>query len=157
MSEVLVLQHTPVETLGAIQDALDTKGLRYRYVRGFEGEAVPTAMDDGAALIIMGGPMGIYEQNRYPFLKNELRLIENALEQEVCAQPVGFDLGQLEPLGDFLQFLLRHDRELAHVADEDAFGIMRGPRVRPAREPGVLVPREALQGDIDLGNATLNQ
>ena len=28
----------------------------------------------------MGGPMGVYEQDRYPFLRDELRLIEAALK-----------------------------------------------------------------------------
>jgi GMP synthase (glutamine-hydrolysing) len=36
-------------------------------------------MADQAGLIVMGGPMGVYEQDKYPFLLDEMRLIESAL------------------------------------------------------------------------------
>lgn len=34
------------------------------------------------ALIVMGGPMGVYETKQYPFLKDEMKLIEDALRQK---------------------------------------------------------------------------
>ena len=37
-------------------------------------------MADQAALIVMGGPMGVYEHAKYPFLRDEMRLIESALK-----------------------------------------------------------------------------
>jgi GMP synthase (glutamine-hydrolysing) len=36
-------------------------------------------MGDGAGLIVMGGPMGVYDQAQHPFLHDEMRLIESAL------------------------------------------------------------------------------
>lgn len=35
-----------------------------------------------AGLIVMGGPMGVYEQDRYPFLKRELSFIRKAMEAD---------------------------------------------------------------------------
>jgi GMP synthase (glutamine-hydrolysing) len=78
MRTVYVLQHTPVETLGTIADALPPD-VQARYVRSFAGEAVPRSLDGAAGLIVMGGPMGVYEADRYPFLADELRLIETAV------------------------------------------------------------------------------
>ena len=79
VSKVWVLQHTPVETLGTIARALDSRGVRYEYVQTFEGQRVP-GMGDASGLVVMGGPMGAYEQDRYPHLTAEIRLIEQALE-----------------------------------------------------------------------------
>ena len=80
MSKIWVLQHTACETLGTIGDALEAEALAWQYVRVFEGKPVPGEIGDGGGLIVMGGPMGVYEQDRYPHLKDELRLIESALK-----------------------------------------------------------------------------
>jgi GMP synthase-like glutamine amidotransferase len=37
---------------------------------------VPESIDSAAGLVVMGGPMGVYDQDQYPFLRQELRLIE---------------------------------------------------------------------------------
>jgi GMP synthase (glutamine-hydrolysing) len=78
-SEVVVLQHSECETLGAIQSALDSRGFTSRYIRTFAGEAIPQGASGAAGLVVMGGPMGVYEEDRYPYLKNELHLIESFL------------------------------------------------------------------------------
>lgn len=78
-STVLVLQHIAPETLGIIEPALDGAGLSHTYVRPFLGEPVPADPGDAAGLIVMGGPMGVYEQDRHPHLTDELRLIESAI------------------------------------------------------------------------------
>jgi GMP synthase (glutamine-hydrolysing) len=91
MSKILVIQHTACETLGTIADALQAHALAWQYVRVFEGMPVPGEIGDAGGLIVMGGPMGVYEQDRYPHLKDELRLIQSAL---AAARPVlGICLG----------------------------------------------------------------
>ncbi|MES1262558.1 MAG: gamma-glutamyl-gamma-aminobutyrate hydrolase family protein [Acidobacteriota bacterium] len=78
--EVLVLQHAPCESPGAIQDVLENAGHGLRFIRTFAGEPVPQEPDEQiAGLVVMGGPMGVYEQDIYPFLQDELRLIEACL------------------------------------------------------------------------------
>lgn len=83
MAEVLVLQHVDCEPLGTIEDALRGEGLRFRYVRGYAGQSAPREIGDAPGLIVMGGPMGVYERKRYPFLADEMRLIEQAVTQGV--------------------------------------------------------------------------
>ncbi|MBI4003709.1 MAG: hemerythrin domain-containing protein [Candidatus Omnitrophica bacterium] len=79
---VLVFQHSPCETLGTIADALDTTGVTAQYIRPFIGEPIPTHMGEASGLIVMGGPMGVYERSRYPFLLDEMRLIEQAIRAD---------------------------------------------------------------------------
>jgi len=76
---IWAVQHIVTEPLGLIGEALESSGIRADYVRPFAGESVPKTMDDADALVVMGGPMGVYEQDRYPFLTDEIRLIEHAL------------------------------------------------------------------------------
>ena len=77
---VLVLQHVACETLGTIEEALVRASLTHRYVRIYQGEPVPADLGDAAALIVMGGPMSVYEHDRLAHLKAEMRLVESALK-----------------------------------------------------------------------------
>lgn len=81
--EIVVLQHEDCEPLGTIEDALRGAGLGFRYVRGYAGEPVPRDLGDAPGLVVMGGPMGVYETERYPFLADEMRLIEQAVARSV--------------------------------------------------------------------------
>lgn len=78
---VIVLQHVPPEGPGGIGDALQAHGVGLRIVRIDRGEPVPAQLD-AAGLVVMGGPMGVYEADRYPHLRDELHLIEAALRAE---------------------------------------------------------------------------
>jgi GMP synthase (glutamine-hydrolysing) len=76
---VWALQHTPIESLGTIETALRARGIEANYIETHLSEPVPREMADKAGLIVMGGPLGVYEQAKYPFLRDEMRLIESAL------------------------------------------------------------------------------
>jgi GMP synthase (glutamine-hydrolysing) len=68
--------------LGTLEDVLGGNGIEFKYIATHEGEPVPGEMADKSGLIVMGGPMGVYEYARYPFLREEMRLIESALKLE---------------------------------------------------------------------------
>jgi GMP synthase (glutamine-hydrolysing) len=82
MKTVVVLQHAEPEAPGLIRDALSSAGHSIETVQGFRGEAVPASLAGAAGLVVMGGPMGVYETDRFPFLRDEIRLIEAALRAE---------------------------------------------------------------------------
>jgi GMP synthase (glutamine-hydrolysing) len=79
MAKVWVLQHHPAENLGAIADALESAALAWQYVRVFDGHPIPADMKGAGGLVVMGGPEAVYQLDRYPYLRAELALIENAL------------------------------------------------------------------------------
>jgi GMP synthase (glutamine-hydrolysing) len=72
---VLVVQHEPFEGPGTLDEAL--AGCELRLVRTFAGDPVPASLaEDG--LVVLGGGMGVYEAERYPYLKDEMRLLHAA-------------------------------------------------------------------------------
>jgi GMP synthase (glutamine-hydrolysing) len=81
MAKIWVLQHHPAENLGAIAEALEEAALAWQYVRVFDGHPVPEAMKGAGGLIVMGGPQTVYQFDRYPYLRDEMRLIESALKE----------------------------------------------------------------------------
>lgn len=70
---VLVLQHAESEHLG-------TFDIECEYVRLFSGALVPQNLSEYNALVILGGPMNVYEEDKYPYLKSEDLLIKEALK-----------------------------------------------------------------------------
>lgn len=79
--DVLAIQHIRCETLGTIAGALNDADIYVKTVRIFEEKPVPKSLGASAGLVVVGGPMGVYEQDRYPFLRQEIRLIEEALRE----------------------------------------------------------------------------
>ncbi|HTV48724.1 MAG TPA: type 1 glutamine amidotransferase [Phycisphaerae bacterium] len=79
MQKILVLQHVEPETIGNISGALARAHLQTQTIEIFSGQSIPSDAAEFAGLIVMGGPMGVYEQQQYPFIREELRLIESAL------------------------------------------------------------------------------
>ncbi|MBI5870786.1 MAG: gamma-glutamyl-gamma-aminobutyrate hydrolase family protein [Actinobacteria bacterium] len=81
MNKVLVIQHIGCEPLGLF--ALDTEGLaEFIYARPFEGEPVPHSLEGWDNLIILGGPMAVYEPEVNPYLEEELGLIRQAIRED---------------------------------------------------------------------------
>ncbi len=131
MAKIYVLQHHPVENLGNIADALEGAALAWQYVRIFDGQSVPQNMKGAGGLIVMGGPMGVYQTDRYPFLRDEMALIHDAIADNrpvlgVClgAQIVAAALGakvERNPAGKEIGW---HPITLAAAAKDDR--LMRG-------------------------------
>lgn len=80
MSPLLVFQHVPYEGVGTIADSLKKAGLGYRTVIAAKGRPSFPPVRSIAGLIVMGGPMGVYETDRHPFLNRELDYIRNVID-----------------------------------------------------------------------------
>jgi GMP synthase (glutamine-hydrolysing) len=100
MEEVLVFQHDPFEDLGFFGEVLDKQGADYRVLRLFDGEMPTEEWEQVKALIILGGPMSVDEEDQFPFLRWEKRIIRAAIDEAVpilgiClgAQLVAAELG----------------------------------------------------------------
>jgi GMP synthase (glutamine-hydrolysing) len=74
-----LLQHVAFEGAGAIGDWAQTRGHTLAVKRLDLGHALPDA-NTIDALIVMGGPMGVYDDASYPWLAAEKRLIGDAIQ-----------------------------------------------------------------------------
>jgi len=72
---MIVIQHEPGEGPGTLAPFLGDA----RFVRTFEGDPVPGEAD---ALVVLGGGMGVYDQDRLSHLRDEIRLLRRCVEQE---------------------------------------------------------------------------
>ena len=79
--EVLILQHAACEHAGNIAAALRRANRRSAIIELFAGQSVPDGIDSYTGLIVMGGPMSVYEAEEFPFIRDELGLITQALQR----------------------------------------------------------------------------
>lgn len=72
------LQHVPFEDIGSMASDFRARGYTLSTTHWYRGDAAP-AVSDFDALIVMGGPMGIYDEAIYPWLADEKILIKEAI------------------------------------------------------------------------------
>jgi GMP synthase (glutamine-hydrolysing) len=83
MGEVLVFQHDPFEDLGFFAEVLEKQGTSFRTIRLFHGEMPAEDWEQASALIILGGPMSVSDEEQYPFLRWEKTIIRAAIDEAV--------------------------------------------------------------------------
>jgi GMP synthase-like glutamine amidotransferase len=81
-ADVLVFQHVAVEHPGILRDFLREDGLTWRAVELDLGEPIPD-LADFRALVVMGGPMDVWEEDLHPWLRAEKAAIRAAFERRM--------------------------------------------------------------------------
>lgn len=83
MKKLLVFQHVAHEILGTLNPLLKRAGFRIRYVNfGRHPDAAPS-LEGYHGLVVLGGPMSVYQDRQFPHLGVEMRLIEDALKRNL--------------------------------------------------------------------------
>lgn len=79
---IYAIQHLAFEDLGSFEDIFYQLGYRVRY---FEAgvDNLTQALSYEGLTIILGGPIGVYESEDYPFLKDELHLLKERLKNKL--------------------------------------------------------------------------
>jgi len=75
---VLIVKNIAAEGPGTIEDYLQSQGLSSLVIDLRRGDPIPDP-DSFTHLVIMGGPMAVYEMHLHQHLKNEALLIEQAI------------------------------------------------------------------------------
>jgi GMP synthase (glutamine-hydrolysing) len=78
--KTFIFKHVPHEGAGCIEPTLRAAGHRTRAVDVWRRSARWPTLAETRALVVMGGPMGVYEQDRYPYLTREVRFIRRMVK-----------------------------------------------------------------------------
>lgn len=89
MNNAIAIRHVAFEDAGTLEPVLKERGIGLRYLEAGVDDLTPAK--DADLLVVLGGPIGIYEVDRYPFLKQELAVIEAAVKKGVPV--IGICLG----------------------------------------------------------------
>jgi GMP synthase-like glutamine amidotransferase len=72
-------QHVDFEDLGCIKSWIEQNSHSLTYTRFYANQPIPES-DQYDWLIVMGGPMGVYDDAEYPWLKDEKVAINQAID-----------------------------------------------------------------------------
>lgn len=73
--DVLAIRHVPFEDLGLLEPVLSERGYRSSYLDATVEPITPEAALRPELLVVLGGPIGVYETGAYPFLRGEREAI----------------------------------------------------------------------------------
>lgn len=91
MKTLIALRHVPFEDLGVLEPLLIRKGYKIYYYDMGVHELWTLDPDNIDLLVMLGAPIGAYDEKAYPFLQQELELIQHRL---VAQKPIlGICLG----------------------------------------------------------------
>lgn len=76
MKTCIAIRHVAFEGLGAFEPVLAERGYAVRYIDIGRDDPRDPALDAADLLVVLGGPIGAYEEAAYPVLKDELAVIE---------------------------------------------------------------------------------
>ena len=77
---ILIVKHVGVEGPGSIGTHLQQQGIPYRTLNLEANEPFPK-LDSLTHIILLGGPMNVYEEDQYPFLVKEDLFIKEAIQR----------------------------------------------------------------------------
>ena len=77
---VLIIKHVDIEGPGLVEDCLRQEKIPYQILNLKPNIRLPK-LDGLTHIVILGGPMNVYEEDRYPFLKDEDLFIKEAIQR----------------------------------------------------------------------------
>jgi GMP synthase (glutamine-hydrolysing) len=81
MAKCLALRHLAFEDAGILEDILAARGFGLRYVEAGLAPLDRTALVDADLLVVLGGPIGVYETDEYPFVADEIAAVRARLDR----------------------------------------------------------------------------
>ena len=76
---IVVLRHISIEGPGIIGDFFEKSEYLLKIIELDNGDKLPGDFKDIEAIITLGGSMNVYQEDRYPFLKDEDHFLKSAI------------------------------------------------------------------------------
>lgn len=81
--KILIVKHISNEGPGLVRTYFEDQGWPMEIIDFSNGDVLPGSLDDIAAVVILGGPMNVYEEEKYPFLKKEDDFISRLIIEDI--------------------------------------------------------------------------
>jgi GMP synthase (glutamine-hydrolysing) len=82
MKPIVILEHNPEVPPGYLADTIAAAGLPSKIIRLYDGDELPD-LDSVSAVVSLGGVMGAYDEEEFPFLAAEKVFLRKAVDRDV--------------------------------------------------------------------------
>ena len=83
MEKIVIITHDRHEGTGTLGTFLELAGIDIQTLSLHEGDDLPGDLRNVGAIVSMGGPMSVHDEELYPFLRNEKEFLMQAIEASV--------------------------------------------------------------------------
>lgn len=90
LKKALIIRHVPYEGVAGFREPIEAAGYHVDRIDVTDPEFSRLDLREHDLLIMMGGPMGVYEQDRYPWIACQMRRLALRLEAELPTLGVCF-------------------------------------------------------------------
>lgn len=80
MKTAIAIRHLDFEDLGTLEPLLQARGYTIQYVDATRDALNTRAVDAADLLVVLGGPIGAFDDEAYPFIVDELALVRRRLD-----------------------------------------------------------------------------
>jgi GMP synthase-like glutamine amidotransferase len=80
---ILYIKHIDIEGPGTLGKYFEDKGFASRTIEMEKNDKFPSDLSEIDAVVSLGGPMNVYEEDKYPFLAEENKFIQRVLKEKV--------------------------------------------------------------------------
>lgn len=82
MKTAIAIRHLHFEDLGTLEPLLKARGYDVQYVDATQDDLSVLDVQTADLLVVLGGPIGAFDDDTYPFIQNELALVRRRLESQ---------------------------------------------------------------------------
>lgn len=79
---ILIIKHIEIEGAGTLEEFFRQAAWKIRTLELCRGENLP-ALDECEAIIFLGGPMNVYAEDKYSFLRDEDNFLKKAIKEGI--------------------------------------------------------------------------
>jgi GMP synthase-like glutamine amidotransferase len=80
---ILIIKHTFSEGPGILEDIFRARKIQTKIIEFENGDKLPSKLGGIDAVVSLGGPMNVYQEQEYPFLKREDDFLKKAFDKSV--------------------------------------------------------------------------
>lgn len=81
-SDILVIQHYPDGVPGLLEEVASERDRSVHIIRPYSGDTIPKDAEETWAVVSLGGPMAAWEDEKHPFLRDEVELLKGCIAND---------------------------------------------------------------------------
>lgn len=80
---ILFIKNISIEGPGTMESFVIKRNIPYKILDLYQCGSMLSAPENYGSIVVLGGPMNVYEENKYPFLREEKQFLASCIEKKI--------------------------------------------------------------------------